>query len=100
MAWTTKKGFNFRQTAAFTSENTGELCIPEDTGGSFNISGYKSLSLDSDTFSIGFIVGGAADGARNRSANIPSVSDHRLAGLQANLGSLSGATLKIQAGTA
>ena len=101
MAWTNKKGFNFRQTIAFAADNAGELGIPEDTGGSLNITTYKSYGpLDGDTFNLGFSVGGATDGARNRSANVPSSSDHRLAGIQANLGNTAGATLKIQAGIA
>ena len=102
MGWSNKKGFNFRASAAFTTDNAGEIAIVENTpAASGNIPAYPvSYSLDGDTFNIGFSVNGNSDGARDRSANIPSVSDHRLAGMHGNVGATAGATLKIQAGTA
>jgi hypothetical protein len=100
MAWTNKKGFNLRQTVAFTTDNAGEVCFP-DSAGSLNMAAYPtSATLDSDTFNWGWSVGAGNDGCRNRSANIPSSSDHRLAGMHGNIGTLSGATLKLQIGTA
>lgn len=97
MSWLTKKGFNLRQTVAFTTDNTGELCFP-DSLGTLNMAAYpQSATLDSDTFNWGWSVGAGNDGCRNRSANIPSAGDHRLAGMHFDA---SGAvyTLKLQIG--
>jgi hypothetical protein len=104
MAWTNKKGFNFRSTIGFATDNAGEIAVLQNTSFVNDLPPYSGtgavspLTLDGDTFSIGW--NHNDDGARDRSANIPSSSDHRLAGIHAPLGTVSGLTLKIQAGTA
>ena len=100
MAWTTKKTLNFRQTLAFTTDNAGEVAVVEGTPASQNLPTYPvSVSLGGDTFNIGWSVNGGADGSRNRTANDPTSTDHRLAGMHF-MGNSAAGTFKIQLGTA
>jgi hypothetical protein len=67
MAWTNRKGFNFRDTLAYVTDGANEVAIIGD--GSNNIaaaSAYpRSVTIDGDTFNVGWnTVSG--DGARNR----------------------------------
>jgi len=98
MAWTTKKGFNFRYTLAYVTDNAGEIAVIADTN---SLRSYpQSLTLDSDTFNVGWTVGGGNDGGRDRSTSSPSSSDHRTAGVQANTSANAVYTWRIDAGTA
>jgi hypothetical protein len=78
MAWTTKKGFNFRDTLAFDTDGANEVAIIGD--GSNNIAATqvypRSVTIDGDTFNVGWDTD-SGDGARNRNA----ANDARLAGL-------------------
>lgn len=102
MAWTTKKTINLRSTVAFATDNAGEICLPGDTSVNSDNPPYTGagssspLTLDGDSFNAGWT--SADDGARNRSANRPSSSDHRLAGKQG--GADHSLTFQLQAGTA
>ncbi len=77
MALTTQKYFNLRQTVAYVTDGANQGCVPEDTGGSFNLKTYPfNVILDGDTHATGWSSGGATDGARNLNAG----NDPRLAG--------------------
>jgi hypothetical protein len=104
MAWTSKKTVNLRDTVAFATDNANEICLPADplVGGDNPLytpgtHSRSPLTLHTDSFNIGWNATGL-DGARDRSANVPSAGDHRLAGKQGyNSGS---STLTVQLGTA
>jgi len=104
MAWTTKKTVILLQTASFATPNAGEICLEDDPAASGDNPIYTAgahsnspLTLDGDAFAIGWDNSGL-DGARDRNANVPSVSDHRLAGRQGyNSGS---SVLNVQLGVA
>lgn len=73
MAWTTQKWLNLRATNAYVTDAAGQ--VPVANGGT-NLPAYpKSITLDSDTFDVGWVVG-TVDGARDRD----SAYDTRLAG--------------------
>src|ERR1700674_1001947 len=87
MAWTTYTAVNFRNLVADTSENAGEVCLASDPLNPLSIPSYapgthsnSPLTVNGNTFNIGWTTGGGQDGARTRTVNTPSSSDHRLAG--------------------
>jgi hypothetical protein len=105
MAWTTKKTINLRATVAFATDNAGEICLSSDPTQASDNPIYASgtnghtLTLDGDTFNAGWLNTGTNDGSRDRSANRPSSSDHRLAGRQ-GFTTGTGSTFRLQAGIA
>lgn len=86
MAWTTYTAVNFRQTLAFCTDNAGEVALLDNPILTQQLPYYtpgansrSPLSINGNTFNIGW-PSVSADGVRDRSANQPSSSDHRLAG--------------------
>lgn len=75
MAWTSKKGFNFRSTVAFVTDGTNEIPITH-TAGNIGPAYPSSKTVDGDTFNIGWSSAGS-DGARDRTNTSPP----RLAGV-------------------
>ena len=97
-SWTTKRGLNFRSTKTFVSDAADEIAVLDEdyvTGGGVCVRWPNSYSINGTSFKLGF--GAQYDGARNRVTNVPSSSDHRLAGQHGPYG---GGTLRIQLGTA
>lgn len=75
MAWTSKKGFNFRASAGFVTDGTNEIPI-HGTGNNIGPAYPSSKTIDGDTFDVGWSTAGA-DGARDRFNTLPP----RLAGI-------------------
>ncbi len=77
MAWTTIKGFNFRDTLAFDTDGTNEVAIIGNGSGSIAAGSVypRSVTIDGDTFNVGWDTA-TGDGARDRWAPF----DARLAG--------------------
>lgn len=74
MGWTTQKYLNLRSTLAFKTDDADSVFVGD---GSISLPVYPlSVSLDGDTFNVGWVVGGGTDGARNRNA----ANDDKLAG--------------------
>lgn len=101
MAWTTYTAVNFRNTLAFAADNAGEVALVH-TGADGTLPVYtpgvgsnSPLTVNGNTFNIGWLT--SSDGTRDRSVNIPSSSDHRLAGCHFTNASR---TLQMQFGNA
>lgn len=93
MAWTNKKGFNFRSTLGYVTDGAGEAFVNSTSG---NILAYpQSMTMDGDTFNVGWNVGGA-DGTRDRSTSVGP----RLAGMAGIFNPGTKGTFRINAGTA
>ena len=79
MAWTTQKWLNLRATTAYVTDGANQIVVNGD-GNSSPLKTYPySVTLDSDTFNVGWSTGGGTDGARDRNA---SVTNKQLAGVQ------------------
>lgn len=102
MAWTTTSWINLRQTLAFVTDGTGQVCNPQSPGAAFGLPDYNTaghtnspLSVNANSFNCGWNSGtGDPDGCRDRSATV----DPRLAGAHFTDASGTQFALEIQAG--
>lgn len=74
MAWTNRKGFNFRDTAGYVTDGTNEEDVSVAKGGGTASYPY-SETIDGDTFNVGWVSG--MGNFRDRNAS----NDRRLAGV-------------------
>ena len=76
MPWTNWKEFNFRQTLGYISTDGANAYVVAPGSGAKGPSHPTSVTIDGDTFNVGYTAGAGLDGARNRSTGV----DARLAG--------------------
>lgn len=75
MAWTTQKWINLRDTAAYVTDGSGQVVLANGVDTSL-LAYPQSLSINGDTFNVGWTTGAGNDGERDKN----SALDPRLAG--------------------